>query len=85
MMPNSRNWAMQKSESQSYLDLCIDNDFWGLLPDLKDRKRIVLEEKALDSFGNLVHGLLGKHNSIFLLSEILSGMFSAGIFGNFCA
>jgi hypothetical protein len=54
----------QKSEAQSYLDLCVDNDFWSLLPSVKEGEReemegrILLEEKALDSFGNLVHGVV---------------------------
>ncbi|TAQ86674.1 hypothetical protein B7494_g4994 [Chlorociboria aeruginascens] len=47
------------SEAQSYWNLCLDNDFWGLLGtdgEEKERvkKRVLLEEKALDSLGNLV-------------------------------
>lgn len=48
----------EKSEAQSYLDLCLDNDFWGIEGGKGLRERILLEEKALDSFGNLVHGIL---------------------------
>ncbi|TVY40395.1 Uncharacterized protein LOCC1_G006004, partial [Lachnellula occidentalis] len=48
----------RKSEARSYLDLCIDNGFWGYgAEDL--RGRILLEEQALDSFANLVFGVLG--------------------------
>jgi hypothetical protein len=49
-----------KSEAQSYLDLCVDNDFWGLENPgaVQLRERVVLEERALDSFGNLVYGVL---------------------------
>ncbi|KAF8852164.1 hypothetical protein BDZ45DRAFT_730385 [Acephala macrosclerotiorum] len=54
---------VEKSEAKSYLDLCVDNDFWGILGDEEEKKeevikRIVLEEQALDSFGNLMFGLL---------------------------
>jgi hypothetical protein len=51
----------QKSEAQSYLDLCFDNDFWGLLSgDGREEimKRLVLEEQALDSFANLLFSIL---------------------------
>ncbi|KUJ11805.1 uncharacterized protein LY89DRAFT_653228 [Mollisia scopiformis] len=48
-----------KSEAKSYLDLCEDNDFWDILhKDGEERKRVILEEQALDSFGNLIFGLL---------------------------
>lgn len=43
----------EKSEARSYLDLAEENDFWGLLSG-DERERIVLEEQALDSLGNLV-------------------------------
>lgn len=54
---------IEKSEARSYCDLCVDNDFWGIFGDEKERKeeiirRIELEEQALDSFGNLMFGLL---------------------------
>jgi hypothetical protein len=52
----------QKSEAQSYLDLCVDNDFWSILSEeMIERfmkERIVLEEQALDSFANLVFSIL---------------------------
>jgi hypothetical protein len=48
----------RKSEAQSYLDLCRDNDFWGLDEEKKLRRRVMLEEQALDSFANLVFGVL---------------------------
>ncbi|TVY32043.1 Uncharacterized protein LSUB1_G008311, partial [Lachnellula subtilissima] len=48
----------RKSEARSYLDLCVDNGFWGLDGDGDLRGRILLEEQALDSFANLVFGVL---------------------------
>lgn len=56
----------QKSEARSYLDLCLDNDFWGISRGGEESavgresllKRIVLEEQALDSFANFVFGML---------------------------
>jgi hypothetical protein len=48
----------RKSEAQSYFDLCFDNDFWGLDEWGFLRERIVLEEQALDSFGNLVFSVI---------------------------
>jgi hypothetical protein len=52
-----------KSEARSYLDLSLQNDFWGLLDDCPRKEeaiseRIVLEEQALDSFGNLVFSVV---------------------------
>jgi len=46
------------SEARSYLDLCVDNNFWGLTKDEEVRGRIVLEEQALDSFANILFSLL---------------------------
>jgi hypothetical protein len=55
------NPGIDKSEAQSYLELCIENDFFGL-PGFRDgeelKNRIVLEEQALDSFANLLFGML---------------------------
>jgi hypothetical protein len=51
----------QKSEAHSYLDLAQDNGFWGILDgdgEEERRERIVLEEQALDSFGNLVFSIV---------------------------
>ena len=50
----------QKSEAQSYLDLCSDNDFWSILDGREEsvKERIVLEEQALDSCANLVFSLV---------------------------
>jgi hypothetical protein len=50
---------VKSSEAQSYLDLCLHNNFWGLLDNCKQkeeivRERIALEEQALDSSGNLI-------------------------------
>ena len=56
----------EKSEARGYLDLCLDNEFWGIPAsdghggDGADfEKRVLLEEQALDSFGNLMFSLLG--------------------------
>lgn len=51
------------SEARSYLDLCLENDFWSLagfqVEDASNlRRRVVLEEQALDSFGNLMFSIL---------------------------
>ncbi|KAE8448118.1 hypothetical protein EG329_009883 [Mollisiaceae sp. DMI_Dod_QoI] len=48
----------EKSEARSYLELCIDNEFWDIIKGDEVTRRIVLDEQALDSFGNLVFGLL---------------------------
>jgi len=48
----------RKSEAQSYFDLCFDNDFWDLDKDGILRERVLLEEQALDSFGNLVYSVI---------------------------
>jgi len=55
------NPSIDKSEAQSYLDLCVANSFFdppgfGSTEHLK--KRIILETQALDSFGNLLFSLL---------------------------
>ncbi|RDL37569.1 uncharacterized protein BP5553_05002 [Venustampulla echinocandica] len=52
----------QISEARSYLNLCIDNNFWcveGFEAGGELRSKIVCEEKALDSFHNLLFGILG--------------------------
>jgi hypothetical protein len=49
---------VEKSEARSYLDLCVDNDFWGLVKEEERRGRIVLEQQALDSFANVLFSLL---------------------------
>ena len=49
------------SEASSYLSLCVDNDFWGLLPAEGKSERIAaisLEEQALDSFSNLLFSIV---------------------------
>lgn len=47
------------SEAQSYLNLAADNAFFGLgVSESILEQQIVLEERALDSFGNLIHGLI---------------------------
>jgi hypothetical protein len=60
----------EKSEARGYWDLCIDNDFWSIPGFEKSkghiedgfgsnfRDRIVLEEQALDSFGNFMFSIL---------------------------
>jgi hypothetical protein len=52
-----------KSEARGYWDLCVDNDFWsmpsfGANESLDLRDRVILEEQALDSFGNFMFSLL---------------------------
>lgn len=47
----------QLSEAASYLNLCHDNRFWGLIPESEINsilKRIYLEERAMDSFQNVL-------------------------------
>ncbi|KAH6674182.1 hypothetical protein B0J14DRAFT_653493 [Halenospora varia] len=53
------NPTIKKSEAQSYLDICHDNDFFGIDFDQTLKKHIRLDEKALDSLGNLVHSVVG--------------------------
>jgi hypothetical protein len=48
---------VDKSEAQSYLDLCLSNDFWGLIVP-EETRRVLLEEQALDSFANVLFSLL---------------------------
>ncbi|TVY57789.1 Uncharacterized protein LSUE1_G010284, partial [Lachnellula suecica] len=48
----------RKSEAQSYLDLCEDNGFWGLDGQGNLRSKLLLEQQALDSFGNLVFSII---------------------------
>jgi hypothetical protein len=45
----------ERSEAASYLALARENGFWGM-KDVEDR--VVLEEQALDSFGNLVFSVI---------------------------
>ncbi|KAK0108306.1 hypothetical protein ONS95_003122 [Cadophora gregata] len=62
---------INKSEARSYLDYCLANSFWGILPpetqtthhnnestreDLNDR--ILIDEQALDSYHNILFSLL---------------------------
>ena len=57
-----------KSEARGYWDLCVDHGFWGIpgFGDVQEkdgqrldlRESVVLEEQALDSFGNLMFSLL---------------------------
>jgi hypothetical protein len=50
---------IQKSEAQSYLDLCHENEFWDILDGKRElEERIVLEEHALDSFSNVVFSII---------------------------
>lgn len=48
----------QTSEARSYFDLCVDHEFWSILRRDDDKERIVVEEQALDSFANLMFGML---------------------------
>ncbi|KAL3424580.1 dihydrofolate synthetase [Phlyctema vagabunda] len=51
---------IDKSEAQSYLDLAVEHDFWGLADDhgMRVRERILCEEQALDSFANLLFSVM---------------------------
>ncbi|KAG9239625.1 hypothetical protein BJ875DRAFT_479287 [Amylocarpus encephaloides] len=45
----------RRSEARGYLELCIENEYWGILQEGRGlRERIALEERALDSFQNLL-------------------------------
>lgn len=46
------------SEAASYLALARENRFWGITEEEEARERVILEEQALDSFGNLVFSVL---------------------------
>jgi len=51
----------EKSEAGSYLDLCRDNDFWQLVKGDSEeikKKRILVEEQALDSMGNVLFSMV---------------------------
>ncbi|KAH8820915.1 DUF218 domain-containing protein [Xylogone sp. PMI_703] len=56
----------QKSEAESYFDLCRDNDFWGIIEpaDILNSgegglgSRVLLEDQSLDSFGNVTFSIL---------------------------
>ena len=57
----------EKSEARGYWDLCVDNAFWSI-PGFEAgsernekgdlRKKLLLEEKALDSFGNVIFSIV---------------------------
>lgn len=49
---------VDKSEAQSYLDLCVSNSFWNITTPEEAKERILLEEQALDSFANVLFSLL---------------------------
>jgi hypothetical protein len=49
---------IDRSEAQSYLDLCVSNDFWGLITGEDVKGRILVEEQALDSFANVLFSIL---------------------------
>lgn len=48
----------QKSEASSYLDLCLSNQFWGIVKEGEWEGRVLVEEQALDSFANILFSLL---------------------------
>jgi hypothetical protein len=58
---------IEKSEAQSYLDLCVCNDFWNIVKKEDVEGRILLEEQALDSFANVMFSILmfWKHTGHF--------------------
>lgn len=50
-----------KSEARSYADLCRENAYWGEIlegAEWEERRKIICEEQALDSFANLVFSLI---------------------------
>jgi hypothetical protein len=47
-----------RSEAQSYLDLCLSNDFWNIVKKEDVEGMILLEEQALDSFANVMFSIL---------------------------
>jgi hypothetical protein len=56
VLSGSRTRAeVDRSEARSYLELARENGFWGL----GGEDRVLLEEQALDSFGNLLFGVVG--------------------------
>lgn len=52
------------SEAQSYADLAGANHFFGILPEDEARRRILLENQALDSYSNVLFSLMAywRHN-----------------------
>jgi len=44
----------QISEAAGYKNIVAANDYWGLLPDEESRKAVLLEERALDSYHNIL-------------------------------
>ncbi|KAG8677489.1 hypothetical protein FPOAC2_03597 [Fusarium poae] len=44
----------QISEAAGYKNIAAANDYWGLLPDEKSRDAVLLEERALDSYHNIL-------------------------------
>ncbi|CEI67322.1 hypothetical protein FVEN_g5777 [Fusarium venenatum] len=44
----------QVSEAAGYKNIAAANDYWGLLPDEKARDAVLLEERALDSYHNIL-------------------------------
>jgi hypothetical protein len=49
---------VDKSEAQSYFDLCVSNDFWNIVRTGEAKAMILLEEQALDSFSNILFSIL---------------------------
>jgi len=44
----------QTSEAAGYKNIAATNDYWGLLPDEESRDAVLLEERALDSYHNIL-------------------------------
>ncbi|GKU00334.1 hypothetical protein FLAG1_02454 [Fusarium langsethiae] len=44
----------QISEAAGYKNIAAANNYWGLLPDEKSRDTVLLEERALDSYHNIL-------------------------------
>ncbi|KAM4057476.1 hypothetical protein HRG_010787 [Hirsutella rhossiliensis] len=52
----------RRSEAQSYADVAAQNEYWGLLPEPDHREEaILLEERALDSYHNVLFSLTRFH------------------------
>jgi hypothetical protein len=50
---------LKRSEAKSYMELCEENLFWGLLgSNEKLKERVLIEEQALDSMANIVFSMI---------------------------
>lgn len=51
----------RRSEARSYADVAAQNGYWGLLPGGAAAEAILLEERALDSYHNVLFSLTRFH------------------------